>query len=205
MHLAHYWWKQRKSNPLCCCWSLSHWLSACSGIDWLWFMISKIFIGSIYSATRVCPCATTLSCAHSEWPQVQAQPRDWKHSRRKGARMFSRLLHGIKREAGKGTSWEQLGLGKEGRWGHSFISPTQCPHLLPSLSQAILRLAFSSLLFDFTQKSQLYPGASWSHGIVSFKCPLLKRPQVPCKPMATEKPPYPQSHLQLLPLLLCLC
>lgn len=58
---------------------------------------------------------------------------------------------------------------------HLFISPAQCPHL-PSLQQAILRLAFSSFPPDFTKESRPYTSASWSHGIVSLKCPLLKRP-----------------------------
>lgn len=140
MHLAHYWCKQRKSNPLCCCWNLSYWLSACSGIDWLWFVISKIFIGSIYSTTRVCPCATPLCCAHQECPQEQAQPLDWKHSKRKGGWMSSRLLHGIKWKAGKGTSWEQLCLGNEERWSTFHLSnPVPSPSFpKPGYSQVCL-------------------------------------------------------------------
>lgn len=143
MHLAQYWWKQRKSNPLCCCWNLSHWLSACFGIDCcgLWWVKSLLV-----PFTQVCPCATTLSWAHQECPQELAQPLVWKHRRRKGGWMFSRLLHGTQWKAGKGTSWGQLCLGKEGRWSTDLIhSPTQCPLLLPSPSQAIPRLAFSSL------------------------------------------------------------
>lgn len=161
----------RKSNPLCRCWSLSHWLSACSGIDRLWFMISKIFIGSIYSGTRACPSPVLIGVSPSAGTAPGLETAAGKGQ---GCSAGSCMESNGRLE--KAPAEDSFAQGRQLK-APKVTSPAQCPHLLPSLSQAIPRLAFSSLASDFTQEFRPSSGASCSHGIASLKWPLLERPR----------------------------
>lgn len=188
MHLARYWWKLRKSNPLCCCWSLSHRVSARSAIDCgLWSVKSQ------HSGLSL--CHRTLLCSSGVSPGAGTAPG--LEAQQKGRRcVFSRLL--LSQTEGWKRHWLRTALLRERReMKHSFMSPSQCPHLPPSLSQACL-FQLSPWFHTGILTLQVPPG----HMELHLSVPRWKDPGSPANLWSWETTAWPEPPL---PVLLCLC
>lgn len=119
----------------------------------LWFMMGKIFTGSIYSGLSL--CHHTLLGSSGMSPRAGTAPGLETQQKERGVGV-QQAPHGIQRKGGKGTSWEQLCWGREGRWStHSSLQPSALISFLPQarLFQACLFQLISHRNLDLTPVS----------------------------------------------------
>lgn len=118
----------------------------------LWWVKSLLIPFTQHSGLSLCHWTPLSSLGMS--PRAGTAPR-LETQQRKGGWMFSRLLHKIQWKAGKGTSWEQLCLGK----GDEVLIPPSSP--VPS-SASFPKPGYSQACL-FQLSAWFHTGISTSH------------------------------------------